>query len=410
MSIANRVFWFFLALLLTGVSRAETVVLRDVLFNSAQSPANPYTVVIQGGVITELGQSVKVPADAIVHDLKGRVITAALTAVGSSLGGAEIEDGANANAMASSQPAVLAGFDVQYSLYPNASAIPAARRGGIASAVLIPERPKLDPGALLFSGQAAAFELKDAGAVQPKVAMVLDLSNSEINPGSALVQLESELTDVSLYVKDLSMFTAGKLKSRTWSQVDLDALVPVLQGKTPLLVKVDQAATIRHVLTIAERHGIQLILFGAAEGWRVADAIAAQGAAVIVDPVRVLPTGLTQLGSRLDNAALLHAAGVQLGFASPSWGSDARLLRYHAGVAVAHGLPRPVALAAVSTELQVMFGFDGQGLSAGAPAHVAVWSGDPFEPATQLEQLYISGVRQSLDSRSTQLRDRYRGK
>jgi hypothetical protein len=47
-------------------------------------------------------------------------------------------------------------------------------------------------------------------------------------------------------------------------------------------------------------------------------------------------------------------------------------------------------------------------LTAGAHGDVVIWSGDPLDPRTAAEQVYIDGVQQPLQTHQTRLLDRYR--
>ena len=81
-----------------------------------------------------------------------------------------------------------------------------------------------------------------------------------------------------------------------------------------------------------------------------------------------------------------------------------------AGVAVANGLPWEAALAALTANPAEIFGI-GTEYGRIAPGYVAdlvLWSGDPLEVTTVAEQVWIDGRAQSMRSRQTELRDRYR--
>ena len=47
-------------------------------------------------------------------------------------------------------------------------------------------------------------------------------------------------------------------------------------------------------------------------------------------------------------------------------------------------------------------------LAEGRRADVVVWSGDPLEMTSNVDAVWIDGVRQPLETRQTKLRDRYR--
>ena len=58
-----------------------------------------------------------------------------------------------------------------------------------------------------------------------------------------------------------------------------------------------------------------------------------------------------------------------------------------------------------------MLGLDAYGeIAPGKIADIAVWSGDPFEPLSDLVALYIDGELQPLKDRQTALGDKYRSK
>ena len=86
----------------------------------------------------------------------------------------------------------------------------------------------------------------------------------------------------------------------------------------------------------------------------------------------------------------------------------ARDARYNAGNAVANGLPFEAAIAAITVNPARIFGQEGFGaLAVGQAADVVVWSGDPLEPLSQPETVFIGGVEQPLEARNLELRDRY---
>jgi imidazolonepropionase-like amidohydrolase len=140
----------------------------------------------------------------------------------------------------------------------------------------------------------------------------------------------------------------------------------------------------------------------------VADELATAGVPVLLDPLTNLPSNFDRLGARLDNAALLHEAGVTVAF-SGAGTHNARKQRQAAGNAVANGLPWDAALAALTAAPADIFGLgDGAGrIEPGSPADLVIWSGDPLEVTTWADQVIIGGVSVDMVSRQTLLRGRY---
>ena len=132
---------------------------------------------------------------------------------------------------------------------------------------------------------------------------------------------------------------------------------------------------------------------------------------VILDPMRNLPESFDTLAASNRAAATLHAAGVQLAYTT--LGSDLywnpRLLRQHAGIAVAHGASWDDAFRAVTLTPAEIYGVADRfgSLEPGKAADVVVWDGDPLEVLSAPTAVLIDGEVTSLETRQTRLRDRY---
>ena len=82
-------------------------------------------------------------------------------------------------------------------------------------------------------------------------------------------------------------------------------------------------------------------------------------------------------------------------------------LRYNAGNAIANGLTREQALAAITSNVADVFGLDAGEIAVGKKADLVLWSNDPFELSTKVDKIWIGGKEYSTESRSDKLRDRY---
>ncbi|MDZ4362345.1 amidohydrolase family protein [Brevundimonas sp.] len=229
--------------------------------------------------------------------------------------------------------------------------------------------------------------------------------------GAEFVLFRETMAEVRLYARNRSAYDRAGLRDLSLSRADLEALVPVAEGRMPLIVSVNRASDILQVLRLAREEGINVILDGAAEGWLVADQIAAANVPVLLNPITNLPGSFELRAARMQNAAALEAAGVLIAIKGNEGSVHrARETRYNAGNAVSHGLPYQAAIAAITVNPARIFGMEGRfgGLVAGAEADVVVWSGDPLEPLSQPVAIFIQGREQPLTSRPLLLRDRYR--
>jgi len=186
------------------------------------------------------------------------------------------------------------------------------------------------------------------------------------------------------------------------------ALRAFLRSGKPLVLGVNRAADILRCIGLAQTHDLRLIVLGGAEAWKVKDALAAEGVAVILDATANLPSDFDALGARLDNAALLHEAGVTVLYTAGDT-HNTRNLRHLAGSAVAHGVPWHAALDALTRKAALAWRMTDVGvLRPGAAADVVVWSGDPLEVTTWAEHVVIDGQLIPMRSRETRLFERYR--
>lgn len=398
---------------LPDIVQAETFVLSNGTIHSGGEAGTLTGVdlLIEDGVITSIGAGFPVPSDSIQVDLAGKVVTPALIHAGSTLGAVEINDRANANDIDAASDALSAGVDIAYALNPNSTLIPIARASGIGRAIVTPGLQGKTGSNVRFGGQAALITTRanvDV-LVTPRVAVTLNLLGSDRGRAAIFPQLKAMLDDAASYASTAEPHPPGAYTATKWTALDLDALVPVMRGDIPLVVAVDRASDIRWLLEIFADHDVKLVLHGAAEAWLLADSLASAGVSVILDPAENLPRNFDSVFATNANAARLHEAGVSIAIVGPPSGHDAELLRIHAGIAAANGLPADAALRAITSVPARMFGLSRVGqIAVGFEADLAIWSGDPFEPLSELEALILSGALQPLDNRQKTLGIKYR--
>jgi imidazolonepropionase-like amidohydrolase len=428
------------ALALAAQAHAQSVAIVNahILTAGPKGEIASGTVVVTNGKIAAVGADVRAPAGAQVVDAKGATVTPGFLAVNSALGAVDV--GSLGNNLSVRDPALGAAFDVSYALNPDSVLIPVARLGGLTTAVVTP-RPvvvrggdddedatdaatytaggpeKGDPTHGLFAGQAAVVHLsaQPEAPLKARVAMVSPFGEAGAKigggaRGAEFVLLKEALDDVRAYMKNRAAYERASYRELALSRADLEALIPVVEGKEPLLVDVAKASDIRAVLQLARAEKLRIILSGAEEGWRVAPEIAAAGAPVILNPISDRPVDFESIFSTLENAARLQKAGVVIAIEGQGGANRSNEARYNAGNAVAHGLPHEAALAAVTINPARMFGVADRvgSLEPGKDADLVVWSGDPFEPLSRPQLILIDGRPQPLSSRQLELRDRYK--
>jgi imidazolonepropionase-like amidohydrolase len=376
------------------------------------------TVVIENGKIRDVGARAQIPAGARVIDAKKAIVTPGFILTGTGLGAEEIPGVPSTIQSGVTAGHLSSGFDIQYSINPDSSMLPIARLGGNTSCIATPRYlPLANPTDRLFAGNAALISLaSDPNLVlKPKVAMAIPSApggpgaNGDNPRGTFFVRLKEQLNEARAFARNREAYNQNRLRTLSLKLEDLEALIPVIDGREPLLVDIDSAAEIRQLLALARTEKIRLILSSVSEGWRVADELAQSHTPVIIDAWEDLPNSFSSLASTLENAARLHEAKVSVSILSPSIQTGSKTSRLAAGRAVSYGLPWQEALAALTINPAKAFGIADQtgSLEHGKRADLVVWNGDPLDTSGYVEMMFIAGQEQPLKSRQTQLRDRY---
>ena len=411
-----------LALVLVGVATlragAQTIAITGgTVLPVSGPPITNGTVLLRDGRIVAVGADVAIPSDAQRIDASGKIVTPGIVNAATELSVVDIGAvAATRNVSARGREGIAAAFTVWDGLNPASVLIPPARSAGITSVVIAPR------GGLL-SGQAAVLHLVEGTAadmvMRSPVAMVGQIGSPQQanaqSRGELLLRLREVLDDARAYARRKADYERAQTRQFAASRLDLEALGPVLDGRLPLLLEVDRASDIESALKLARDYNLKLIISGAAEAWMVADKLAAARVPVLTGAMNNIPLSFSSLGTRQENAGLLRRAGVTVIIIGNAGGGDeeafnVRNVRFEAGNAVAYGMTREDALRAITLTPAEVFGVADRigSLQPGKDADVVVWSGDPFEFATQPEHVFIRGREVRGATRQDLLEQRYK--
>ncbi|MCX2832072.1 amidohydrolase family protein [Microbulbifer thermotolerans] len=407
--------------LATGVVRGETVLIQGgkVHTLTEKGSFDAADILVRDGRIVAVGLSLDEDADRVI-DARGKVVTPGVIAPVSELGLVEIGAASATNDYAVNGASIGSAFDPLPAYNPKSTLIPFNRAGGVTRALVFPGISfwggDSDGLQRVFAGRGFAIKLNGAfdSVVKRNLAQkaYLGEAGGRLAGGSrasAYAKIETALSEAREYRDNRAAIRRGDWRELNHSIDDLEALQGVLSGAEPLVVTVNRASDILWAIELADEYNIKLVIAGAAEGWMVAEQLAAAEVPVIIDAINNLPISFSTLGARLDNAALLTKAGVKVAISGPEYAAthNLYLARQSAGNAVAYGLPYEEGLRSISANVAEIFGLESGTLDPGAVADIVVWSGDPLEVTSYAEEVLIDGVPQSLVTRSTRLRDRY---
>ena len=396
----------------TAQAQVIAIVGGTVHTQGEQGTLTEATVLVRDGRIVEVGRNVTVSEEARRIDARGKVVTPGIIDAHGQIGIDEISGVEETVDSRNTAPRFSAAFDVIDAFNPRSMVVPVNRIEGITRAVVAPTHGN---GATLIAGRGAIVDLihpTDFVTLSP-AAMYASLGETGARlsggaRGAAFLHLREAFEDARDHVEHRAAFERRERRDYALGRLDLQALQPVIAGELPLVLGVQRASDILAALRLAEQYGLKLVILGGAEAWMVADALAAARVPVLLDPLQNLPSSFETLGSTLENAARLHAAGVRFAFATGAT-HNARNITQAAGNAVPHGLPWDAALAAITVTPALIWGIDDRvgRLEAGMEADIVVWDGDPLEVTSYPDHALIRGLAVPMTSRHTQLRDRY---
>lgn len=398
--------------LLTGhavAAEGNSLLVRNAtvytMTRDATGPLNGADVLVQDGRVSAIGKNLSAPAGTTVIDANGRALTpgvfGGLGHIGLEEIGLEQTTGDFAQRLGQMRPE----FDVTLAFNPESMTVGVHRSNGITFTVLAPASAS---GGSLVAGLGAPTGLDGSMPLAAR-AMFIDLGGdaNDLSGGSRAAQfMLLRQAFVEARAPNLVMVHDERLLTPSGRQV----LLEFIKANGAFVFDVDRAVDIRNTIAFAREEKLNAVIRGGAEAWRVADELAAARIPVIVDPLHNLPDSFDEVGSTLQNAAKLRAAGVTVAVSlSDTDVDDAGKTRQAAGNAVAHGMPFMDALAAVTRVPAEIFGVADRfgSIERGKPADFVLWSGDPLEVSSLPDVVVAGGRLQKIESRHTALRDRH---
>jgi len=385
-------------------------------------------LVIENGKITVVGASgsVKVPANAQVIDAKGMTVYPGLIDSETHLGLTEISAEKNTNDLVESSDEIMPNMHVADAFHAETMLIPVARFNGITNAIVAPDSGDTLPG------QDSFIQLAGADATQMllvrDIAMPLNFTGKQRRNESfttaqypqtrmgMAAQMRQAFVDAQGYVtkwdeyykKKAAMKTGDPLPTSPPHDLKLEALLPYLDGKKPVIVKAEEPSDVETAYALAQEFKLKMVLDGLTQSQSIYDKIAEWKLPVIVGSIYDAPKEWERYDAVYKMPGELAKRGVKIAFASFD-AHQVRNLPYAAGFAVAFGLPYDEAMKALTLYPAQIWGVDDQlgSLDVGKTANVVVANGDPLDVKTDVKHVFIQGRETPLVDRQTELRDRY---
>jgi imidazolonepropionase-like amidohydrolase len=416
---------FAQSVILNNPGKKPTVAIRNAtIYPVTSPPISNGTIVFANGVITAIGTNVPIPSGAITIDGGGLSVYPGLIDSGSQVGLTEISSVAGTNdvtELGDLNPNARAEIAVN----PHSNLIPVTRVNGITTVLV-------EPDGGVISGQSALMQLSGwtprEMVLKAPVAMHIHFprlrsgafdeqpqdeeaeKESRKNYNSQVEKIRDILRDAQAYAKAAEARSKDGNVRRFDRDVLLEALMPVMEGREPVVMHASVVRDIKAALKFADEFKLKMILADADDVAQVIPDLKSRNIPVILGPILALPPREDDPYDLVfTNARTLYDNGIRFAIQT-SDSHNARNLPYHAAMCAAFGLPKDVALKAITIYPAEIFGVADRigSLEVGKIANVVVTDGDPLEIVTHVKRLFIGGEDISLDTYQTLLYEKFK--
>lgn len=385
------------------------------------------TVVISNGKIAAVGATVSVPGNAKIIDGTGLSVYPGLIDSSTILGLVEVGQGAPGTVDTTELGDFKANMKALTAVNPHSEHIPVARMNGVTTVLTCPQGG-------IISGQCALLNIDGWTQYQMtlKAAAAMMLNYPRVGfgrrggfggggfgaPNDAqrrqrdrqVEELKKTIEDAQAYQKAREAAARDKSIPARPTDLNLEAMIPVVKGEVPLIVNADDEKDIKAVVELADKYKLKIIITGGDDAIKVAPLLKEKNIPVVLGEVLALPGAEdAPYDEAYARAGELSRAGVKIAF---STGDSAyvRLLPYHAGTAAAFGLDKNEALKAVTIYPAQIFGVDNLvgSIEPGKIANLIVTDGDPLEFRTRLKHMFINGHPVDLMNKHQRLYEKFR--
>ncbi|MCH2136268.1 MAG: amidohydrolase family protein [Phycisphaerales bacterium] len=403
-----------------GADQDGPLLFKDAVIHPVSSP-----MIEQGWMLVEDGRISAIGGGELprgtrsrVINLNGRHVYPGLVAADSLLGLSE-----------TGAVDVTHDYDEQGSITPEARAvvainpdsdiIPVTRQAGILTALVVPSGGRLP-------GKAAAIRLDgwtwEDLAIEGDAGLVIEWPGTErsgwgrrgggggaTNSGADrnIEELNRTFDEAQAWLNARQADPALPLDSR-WA-----AMAPAIEGTQPVFIKASTAGQIATAVAWAKGRNLDAVIVGGEEADRVANILIEADVPVVVRGTHRYPVARHEAVDEPHTLPRrLRDLGVRFCIAPRDRPAHLRNLPHHAATAVANGLTPDEGLRSITIDAAEIIGVGDRlgSLEPGKAATFIVTNGDPLEMTTQVEQAYIDGRAVELESRQSELRDKYREK
>lgn len=427
----------FLAAAALFAGADDTFLLRNVTVHPVSGPeiANG-TIFVKDGKIAAVGAKHAAEKGVKVVDGKGSHAWPGMINGATELGLQEISsvrETVDTGELGTFNPQLRALIAVN----PESEFIPVTRANGITMAMTMPALPSgggmRSAGApTLIPGQVALIHLNgwtwEEMEVRRSAALEIVFPTIETRTfrmfeigeagrtafTEAKKFFDKQVKDLGDYFEKARVYQKAKATGSRDFRTDLalEAMIPVLDGKTPVIVFAREERTIKAALEFTDKQKLKVILANVRRPGKQLEEIKKRNIPVILGDTTDLPEEEDDAYDKnYSLAGDFHKAGIKFCFGTFD-NQFARNLPFQAGIAMGYGLPADAAVRAVTLSAAEIWGVGDEygSLDKGKWADIILTDGDLLEHKTQVKAMWIKGRPASLENKHTELFQKYMGR
>ncbi len=428
----KRIYPVFIFILLFGLSNAalsqESILIKNGKIVPVVGEVIPNgSLIVQNGKIAQIGIDIEAPPGTVVIDVEGRCVYPGLVAAMTAIGVTGYPGSGNdVNELGVVTPQI----DPFDAINPEDSTIEVTRIDGVTTVMTT-------SGSMnVINGKAVVMNLY--GDIAEDMVIKRDLAQifnmgakgqagfGSPRPGNypatlpgiaALVRDKlNQAIEYDERQKNREKYEEksewGRVSERFRRDLVLEALIPVVKGKMPVVFITSNEVTIRNALQIIKEYRLKGILYARAGILKFADELAALKIPVIWAGTATIPEKWQPYDLNYHTAAVLSKKGVLFCFDILGFGVNShrvRSLPVPASISVAHGLSEEEALKALTIYPSRILGVDNLvgSLEVGKLANIVVWEDSPIQLSSRVHKVIIEGHVVPMTSVQTRLRDKF---
>ncbi|RYI29299.1 amidohydrolase [Bacillus infantis] len=354
-------------------------------------------LLIQDGKIQRLGEDLEIGEEYTVIDAAGKIVTPGLIDVHTHLGvheegvGKEGQDFNETSAAATAQVRAIDGIN------PMEKGFEDARRFGITTVQVMPGSANVIGGEMIVLKTAGQIiddmvfrnpsGLKAATGENPKRFHGGKGIMPTTRMGVAAI-LREKFIEAQSYIENRK---AGKADRK----LELENIAKVLNKEIPLRVHAHRADDIITILRLKREFGFDLTIEHCTEGHLIAPFIAKHDVRVSVGPTMSSRSKVELADKGWHTLPALAEEGIAFSLTTDHPVVGIEHLMTSAILAVKNGLSEEQALEAITINAARHLGVEDRvgSLEPGKDADFVIWSGDPFDLRSSVEETYINGER-----------------